>query len=199
MTAPAPVAEPRPDLSDETFLLELKPGPDPIYRHFGIRRTAIYRLRLLLKNAARCWGFKVAWGRESATIPLTTDDDNAGGSMVRFTDGPAAGRTLNLRRSPLYLRVTFDPATKKWDGLDQLSDEPAAGEQVIVYRRVGEPSVAFLDWSDATGRRCGGRVAMWSYELVQQQPEDAVLRDTAKWQAWCVTAQAAAKAAKGAA
>jgi hypothetical protein len=36
--------------------------------------------------------------------------------MTKFTNGPAAGTVLSLRRSPLFLRAVQD-AEGKWDAL----------------------------------------------------------------------------------
>lgn len=110
--------------------------------------------------------------------------------MIRFLDGPAFGQALMLHRAPLYLRAVFGPRKKKeqWDALDQLDDEPKAGELVTVYRRVGPASACMVDWSQG-GRRRGGRFAMAAYQVVAEQPDDATARDTQSWRAWCVERQ----------
>ena len=138
----------------ETFHLELKPLADPRYRREGIRHAPIKRLKRLLKFAGRACGFRIRWGRSPSPVELT-DAEQAETPMIRFTDGPAAGRTLMLQRAPLFLRVTYDPNRLKWDALDPLTDTPIAPEQITVYRRVGEPSAAYLDWTE-NGRRRGG-------------------------------------------
>lgn len=104
--------------------------------------------------------------------------------MIRFLDGPAAAKFLILRRAPLYLRVVYDSFNRKWDALDQLNDQAAAGETIVVYRRVGEARAGFVDWTER-GRRRGGYSAIASYSLVAEQPDDATVRDTTKWRAWC--------------
>ena len=180
MTATAPTATAP---ADETYHIELKPCADPLHRHHGITRDPIQRLRRLLKVAGRDLGFRVSWGRPAPPAELVEMLEQ-GGTVIRFTDGPAAGRTLMLRRGPLYLRVTFDVNRLKWDALDQVTDTPNAPEAVFVYRRVGEPSAAFIDWTEH-GKRRGGCFAVASYAVVAEQPADDVMRDTEKWQAWC--------------
>jgi len=163
-------------MTTDTYLLDLKPGPDP-YRRHGINREPIYRLKRLLKFAARDCGFKIEWGR----IPPPT-----GNPMIRFSDGPAAEQLLMLKRAPLFLRVTLHTLKQEWNALDQLADKPEPGEAIFVYRRVGEPSYAMIDWTEGR-RRVGGKFAAATYAYVAQQPDDATLRNTEKWQAWCVS------------
>ncbi|HEY1187150.1 MAG TPA: hypothetical protein VGE74_05800 [Gemmata sp.] len=107
--------------------------------------------------------------------------------MTRFTDGPAAGVVLSLRRAPLFLRVVRD-AAGKFDALDQLADEPAVDESLTAYVLAGEPSVMFLDWTEK-GKRRGGRFVSASYRHVPDQPPDWVMRDQGAWRAWCAGAQ----------
>jgi hypothetical protein len=171
------------DLSSDTFILELKPGPDPLKRQ-GINREPIYRLRRLLKLAARECGFRVKWGQITPAIELREPEREYGGIMIRFADGPAAEQLLMLRRAPLYMRVVFNTLKQEWDALDQLVDKPDPGDAIFVYRRVGEPSHAFIDWTEK-GRRCGGCFASASYSYVAEQPDEAVVRNTEKWRDWC--------------
>lgn len=105
--------------------------------------------------------------------------------MSDFLDGPAAGVSLSLRRSPLLLRVVCtsngDP---KWDALDQLSDTPAAGEDIYVYRKVKDDGTVHID-GVRNGKRFGQWLSMATYAVVREQPDDATMRDTAQWRAWC--------------
>jgi hypothetical protein len=94
---------------------------------------------------------------------------------------------LTLRRVPRFLRFVVrgtDWATL--DALDQLDDEPAAGETVIAAEKADESSVHL----DYTERKTGRRRGLWertaTYAPVADPPADDVLRDTAKWQAWCL-------------
>lgn len=184
------------DRTEETFHLELKPVADPAFRRDGIRREPIKRLKRLLKYAGRELGFRIRWGRDSPPVELT-EADQPEQHMIRFLDGPAAGRSLMLRRAPLYLRAVWDAVNQKWDALDQLTDLPAPGEMIVVYRRTGEPSAAFIDWTEK-GRRRGGCFAVAEYALVSDQPDDATTRLTKSWRKWC-WAQVRSQAPTGAA
>jgi hypothetical protein len=109
--------------------------------------------------------------------------------VTKFEDGPAAGVMLALRRSPLYLRVVRD-AEGKFDALDRLDDEPAAGEALFAYRLVKSDGVVHLSMTDRRGRRCGGFYAMAGYAVVEDQPPDEVMRDTEKWREWATARHA---------
>ncbi len=111
--------------------------------------------------------------------------------MITFLDGPAAGQRLTLRRAPMFLRVVCD-AKGKWDALDQLDDKPAKDEAIHVYRVDQIEGGAFVDGRDPkTGKRWGCYMQMGTYKHWPEQPDDATLRDKAKWQAW--VAEAASK------
>lgn len=102
--------------------------------------------------------------------------------MTSFTNGPAMGQTLMLKRGPKYLRVVHDKATNKWDALDQIEDTPSVHEIVYAYEMVGEPGQIHLN----CGRKGGsGWYVMAEYRLCDTQPENHEKRDTALWQAWC--------------
>ena len=109
-----------------------------------------------------------------------------------FVNGPAGLQILMLARSPRFLRAVRS-AAGVWDALDQPADAPAQGEQIYVYRRLGNAFVGFVDWHDGRGRR-GGRFSFARYTVVDPQPADQVLRVTAAWQEWCRAAAAAADA-----
>lgn len=99
--------------------------------------------------------------------------------MTRFVDGPAAGKTLLLKRAPLFLRAV-QTASGEWDALDQLDDEPQAGEHIYVYQRSGPPLRAHINF----GRRGCGFFEGGEYRLAAAQPPDDVLRDRVSWRAW---------------
>lgn len=105
--------------------------------------------------------------------------------MTKFTNGPAAGVVLSLRRAPLFLRVTKERYSDKplWDALDQLSDEPKPSEDLIAYARTSFDGHVHI----RRDRKAGGSgfFAMATYALVEQQPDDATMRDAAKWREWC--------------
>lgn len=103
--------------------------------------------------------------------------------MITFRDGPAAGTLLQLRRSPFVLRVVVaDDGTI--DALDQLDDEPEAGESIHVYRMVEDRGSYHLWGTDERGRRTrfSGRSAL--YALVEHPPDDETARETELWRAW---------------
>lgn len=98
--------------------------------------------------------------------------------MTSFDNGPAKGQRLMLKRAPLFLRVV--EAGGKFDALDQLADEPEAGERLFAYRRVGEVGMCHIHRKGG-----GGWFTIANYALVAQQPDDATMRDTTAWRAWC--------------
>lgn len=100
--------------------------------------------------------------------------------MNKFIDGPAAGIVLQLRRSPLFLRVVHSDANG-WDGLDQHDDKPADNEDVHTYVRRGQPVRYHLN----TGKRSGsGFFEMADYQIYRHQPPPEVVRNTLAWRQW---------------
>lgn len=108
--------------------------------------------------------------------------------MTTFFDGPAAGRTLMLKRAPLFLRVVQDG--QDWDALDQVGDRPQPAEVIHVYRLMDLNGTVHLN----LGRGRGGWYPRAVYRLHERQPEEAVVRDTPNWQAWCQVEAARIKA-----
>lgn len=110
--------------------------------------------------------------------------------MTTFRGGPLGQFTLLLKRSPDYLRAAADGP--KRDALDLTGDEPAPGETLYAYRRVGQPGDVHLrirrGWGDPNNVSGWYRVA--EYEYVAEQPDQATMRDTAAWRAWCYERQA---------
>lgn len=102
------------------------------------------------------------------------------GTMTTFTNGPAKGQTLLLRRSPVYLRVVFD--SRNFDALDQPDDEPRRNERVYIYELQETKGHVFLD-----GPKCRGCFAIASYSMVLNPPNEATMRDTDAWAQWCAT------------
>jgi hypothetical protein len=99
--------------------------------------------------------------------------------MTTFTNGPAKGRHLMLKRTPIFLRVT--EAGGKWDALNEPEDTPLPEEKLHAYRLAGMPGQCHVNISG--GR--GGFFALAEYELVAIQPDDATMRDAAAWSRWC--------------
>lgn len=107
--------------------------------------------------------------------------------MTTFEDGPAAGQTLMLRRSPLFLRVVTDPTNKnRIDALDQIDDNPGEFENPTAYVRVGKPIFAFVDFA-GKAKSLSGAWPIAKYVVLPEsdQPPEEVLRDSARWQRWC--------------
>lgn len=100
--------------------------------------------------------------------------------MIRFLDGPAAGAPLMLRRAPVLLRVVIGPRGRI-DALDQTGDVAEAGETIHLYFAVGKPNWMHM----RAGKGMGGRWAMAEYRLLPDPPADDVLRDNARYGAWC--------------
>ena len=113
--------------------------------------------------------------------------------MTSFKDGPAAGKSLLLKRSPQFLRVV--EADGEFDALDLIEDRPRPRETCYAYELVEARGMMHLNMRDRKGKRCCGWYAVADYRLVEPQPEQAVMCDTAKWQAWAL-AEAEARAAK---
>ncbi|MES2596044.1 MAG: hypothetical protein V4662_11940 [Verrucomicrobiota bacterium] len=112
--------------------------------------------------------------------------------MTTFTNGPAQGQTLMLRRAPFFLRVVKDGSNI--DALDQLSDEPAVNEAVHVYIRQpgAEANAIHLNVGRGKdGKRGGGWFSRATYQLCPVQPGDDVVRSVKAWESWCQQHKAA--------
>jgi hypothetical protein len=106
---------------------------------------------------------------------------------TKFTDGPAAGKVLALRRipMPLFLRVVKAP-DGTIDALDQAGDAPGQDETIFVYRKASSGGNALVDGRDPkTGKRFGYACEICTYALNETQPDDTTARDKAAWPAWC--------------
>jgi hypothetical protein len=100
---------------------------------------------------------------------------------------------LTLKRTPTYLRFVMRGVN--WDtldALDQLDDTPADDERVLAAV-VRDRNMVHLDGTDKRGRRCAWWIPSYTYVLVQPQPPDDTMRDTAKWRAWCLEQQRKAR------
>lgn len=95
--------------------------------------------------------------------------------MTKFLDGPAGGKSIDLRRCPHFLRVVISEAGEL-DALDQLSDEPRADEKVYVYEI--EPG----SWGEVYVRP-GGRFEHGRYRHLAHADGEAV-RETEAWRKW---------------
>lgn len=103
--------------------------------------------------------------------------------MIEFLDGPATGAKLNLKRTPVFLRVVMDQE-RQVDALDLPDDKPRAGERIYAYR--------IVDGTVITGFLCGlkgkGCLQFRSalYKLCDTQPSIGTMVDHDKWVAWCI-------------
>lgn len=86
--------------------------------------------------------------------------------MPHFLDGPAAGETLPLTRTPRMLRVCQNGPCFR--ALDALNDDTEPTELIYVYQRTG----GRLPVSAAT------------YQLLTPQPFDNQIRETEDWREW---------------
>lgn len=102
--------------------------------------------------------------------------------MTKFLDGPAADVVLALRRAPHYLRAVCRP-DGKWDALDELDDEPANDERIVVYVMSSGPTHVHVQ-RRVNGRRACSWHSGGEYRVVADQPSDSVLRSTPQWRAW---------------
>jgi hypothetical protein len=103
--------------------------------------------------------------------------------MTRFTDGPAKGQALMLRRAARFIRVTEENG--KWDALDQLEDKPRPAEKLYAYEAIQETvGYAFIDFRGKQKGR-SGRYAIAVYRIVNPQPTDEQMRSNDAWTAWC--------------
>ena len=104
--------------------------------------------------------------------------------MTRFTNGPATGVTLLLRRVPIYLRVVAKQrqcGRPEWDALDQVDDTPTSDETLYAYRKVSDDGTVHIN----RGRHGSGFYAIATYEFIEPQPSDTTMRDTQQWRDWC--------------
>jgi hypothetical protein len=114
--------------------------------------------------------------------------------VLTFRDGPLAGKSVLCRRAPVYLRAVIAPDGQV-DALDQLGDEPDAGEVLHAYVRIGAAGNLHVDGTDRQGRRFGRWYASGEYRLCDPQPDDATMRDRDAWRQWCLDRQAERRAA----
>jgi hypothetical protein len=100
--------------------------------------------------------------------------------MIEFFDGPAKGTKLNLKNTPVCLRVVINK-NGIVDALDQKEDAPRSDESVYAYR--------IIDGTDITTFLCGGKKGCCInksalYKMVKDQPSDEVMRNLGIWIDW---------------
>lgn len=101
-----------------------------------------------------------------------------------FSDNGVSCPSLQLRRAPMFLRVVYDRKAKAWDALDQLDDEPKEDELIFAFQKTDNGTV-HVD-KVVKGRRVGEWHHTAHYDLVQDQPDDYVMRDSKSWQEWAL-------------
>jgi hypothetical protein len=104
--------------------------------------------------------------------------------VTTFEDGPARGQTLELKRAPRFLRVCRAPDLT-FDALDLMEDTPKPEETLIAYERTEGRTVGFIDYG-GKDRHKSGPFTSCRYRMIAEQPDDAVMRDGARWRQWCV-------------
>lgn len=100
--------------------------------------------------------------------------------MITFIGGPAAGKTLFLRRAPVLLRVVMT-ARGAVDALDQIDDEARPTEKIYVYRRIGQPRRYHIKMTRPAE---SGFVVDAEYGYLNDQPQDSQVRKNDAWQVW---------------
>lgn len=100
--------------------------------------------------------------------------------MISFIDGPAIGKTMQLRQVPAlrFLRVVQEG--DKFDALDQPHDKPEPREKIYAYELHGEAGWVHLC---VRGGR-GGTFATGRYKFVDPQPSDGEMRSNPEWWKW---------------
>lgn len=98
--------------------------------------------------------------------------------MTTFLDGPAIGKTLMLRRTPIFLRVTEEGGS--FDALNSPGDTARPTEKLFAYVMVRHHGSVHLNIAGGKGgvfQRC-------DYKLIELQPADAEMRDQWTWGEW---------------
>ena len=101
--------------------------------------------------------------------------------MIGFIDGPAEGQALELRRTPVMLRVVHHGLTGEWDALDLLEDVAEPAETIHVYRLRGEVSSYHVLCAQRSRSRF---INQASYGYLGPVADELV-RDNAAWVRWC--------------
>lgn len=94
---------------------------------------------------------------------------------------------LDLKRVPKYLRFVcagLSSCSRSWDALDQLDDTPNRDEMIFVGKLANRGTV-HLD-RVVKGRRVGEWYGTATYDPVDQQPTEEIVRDNEKWRQWCM-------------
>jgi len=98
--------------------------------------------------------------------------------MTKLEGGPANGKTLMLKRSPRFLRVTEDDG--QFDALDDQLDTPKITEKLFAYEIVGDIVRGFIDFGGKQKKE-SGFYAIATYKFIEPQPSDSEMRITILW------------------
>lgn len=103
-----------------------------------------------------------------------------------FLHFPTFKGSLTLERTPRFLRFTVKcPMSKgNWDALDQLTDEAADDEQILIGELIERKRVHIL--RTVKGKRVGEWIDRADYKVVDDGPGDEVLRSNNLWREWCL-------------
>jgi peptidoglycan/LPS O-acetylase OafA/YrhL len=72
----------------------------------------------------------------------------------------------------------------KVDALDMPDDEPMPDETLVLYRREGEATFAFICSRGSRRGSKGGRYAVATYVIAERQPDEATMRSRKLWELW---------------
>lgn len=101
--------------------------------------------------------------------------------MTKFLDGPAAGQSLLLKRSPNLLRV-ISHGDGTFDALDQPEDTLRQDEffvtVYVLHKHIGNCHIRA-----SKGR--SGFYPIVEYKMFHVQPLDSVMRNNEEWVRWC--------------
>lgn len=104
--------------------------------------------------------------------------------MMLFLNGLAAGISgFSLGRESPILRVVFGNDGEFYV-LDQPQDRIEDTEEILAYERVEATGTVHTNHEDDVGIFGHAMFPLTLYELVDPQPRDSVMRDTALWRKW---------------
>ena len=101
--------------------------------------------------------------------------------MSTFHGGIADGKSVALRRAPILLRVVVDPDGRV-DALYDPDDLARPHERISLYILTKHPVHMHIRMAN---RKQSGFYSDGDYQLCPLQPDDATLRDNAKYFTWC--------------
>lgn len=101
--------------------------------------------------------------------------------MLTFVDGPAAGKTISLRRAPRFLRITrrrfllgMEDPGEEFDGLDQPGDVARHDESLYAYETKKLEGRAHMRFS-GKAKSASGIYDIAEYRFIEPQPADDIM------------------------